>query len=115
MNLPNAINAYVEEGKVVEYLLAFDHPEGGGKADFFTRFGFAADEWKALADALVAHAQSSPVSSVSESKYGTKYRIDGRIVARTGGLLPFVQSGSSMLAQPRPDWSPPIRCSKLST
>lgn len=79
MNLPNAINAYAEQRKIIDYLLAFDHPEGGGKAHFFTRFGFMADEWQVLADALIDHAQSNPVSSTSESKYGTKYCIDGPI------------------------------------
>ena len=79
MNLPNAINAYVERSKIVDYLLAIDHPEGSGKAEFFTRFGFTADKWQVLADALIAHARTHPVSSMSESKYGTKYRIDGAI------------------------------------
>jgi len=79
VNLPNANNAYVERSKITDYLLAFDHPEGGGKADFFTRFGFSTDEWQVLADALIAHARGNPVSSTSESKYGTKYRIDGQI------------------------------------
>ena len=79
MNLPNAINAFAEQSKIIDYLLAFDHPEGGGKAAFFTRFGFTADEWQVLADALIMHAQSNPVSSTSESKHGTKYRIDGQL------------------------------------
>jgi len=84
VHLPNAINAYAERSKIVGYLLAFDHPEGGGKAEFFTRFGFTADEWQVLADALIAHAGTHPVSSTSESKYGTKYRIEGQIPCPDG-------------------------------
>ena len=79
MNLPNAINAYVERSKIVDYLLAFEHPEGSGKAEFFTRFGFTTEKRQVLADALIAHARTHPVSSMSESNYGTKYRIDGPI------------------------------------
>ena len=84
MNLPNAINAYAEQRKIIDYLLAFDHPEGGGKADFFTRFGFMADEWQVLAAALIAHAQSNLVSSTSETEHGTKYRIEGQIQCPDG-------------------------------
>ena len=31
MNLPNAHQAIVERRKVTDYLLAIEHPEGGGK------------------------------------------------------------------------------------
>ncbi|HEY5893971.1 MAG TPA: hypothetical protein VIT91_12140 [Chthoniobacterales bacterium] len=79
MNLPNALRAAVERRKIADYLLAFDHPEGSGKAEFFTRFGFTADDWEVLACALIEHARTHPISSTSESKYGIKYRIDGPI------------------------------------
>lgn len=91
MNLPNAHLAIVERRKITDYLLASEHPEGGGKAEFFTRFGFVADEWEALAETLMAHALAHPVSSMSESKYGTKYRIDGRILC-PDGRAPFIRS-----------------------
>ena len=84
MDLPNAINAYAERSKIIDYLLAFDHPEGGSKAEFFTRFGFTADTWQVLADALIAHARTHPVCSTSESKHGTKYRIDGQVSCPDG-------------------------------
>jgi uncharacterized protein DUF6883 len=84
VNLPFADRANVERSKVVDYLLAFDHPEGAGKAEFFTRFGFTASGWDVLADALIAHARMQSVSSRSDSKYGTKYRIDGPISCPDG-------------------------------
>ena len=84
MNLPNALNAVVERKKIAEYLLAFDHPEGTGKAEFFTRFGFITDDWQILARALVEHAKTYPVASTSESPYGTKYRIEGPILCPDG-------------------------------
>ncbi|MEO8352380.1 MAG: DUF6883 domain-containing protein [Chthoniobacteraceae bacterium] len=85
MKLPNARDAIVERRKVIDYLLASEHPEGGGKADFFAHFGFTATEWEVFAHSLIADAQAHPVSSVSESKYGTKYRIDGTILCPDGG------------------------------
>ena len=84
MNLPNAHEAIVERRKITGYLLAFEHPEGGGKAEFFTQFGFTAGEWEALAKALTSHAKTHPVSSAAESKYGTKYRVDGPMLCPNG-------------------------------
>jgi hypothetical protein len=84
VNLPNADNAFVEPAKILEYLLAFDHPEGGSKAGFFTRFGFTADDAEALAAALLAQARANPVSSSAESKHGTKYGIDGPLLCPDG-------------------------------
>jgi hypothetical protein len=90
VNLPNANYAFVERAKITDYLLAFDHPEGGGKAEFFTRFGFTADDWEALATALLAHARAHPVSSMAQSIYGTKYRIDGPLLC-PGGRSPSIR------------------------
>jgi hypothetical protein len=84
VKLPNASNALVERNKITEYLLAFDHPEGAGKAEFFTGFGFTAAHWQILAQALTAHARTQPVSSTSGTKYGTKYRVDGPIACPDG-------------------------------
>lgn len=84
MNLPNAGKAIVERSKIVDYLLAFDHPEGSGKAEFFTRFGFTVTEGESLANALIAHARLHSVSSISETMYGTKYCVDGSISSPDG-------------------------------
>jgi len=84
VTLPNASNAFVERTKLTDYLLAFDHPEGAGKAELFTRFGFLAADWEILAQALVVHARTHPVSSTSATKYGAKYRIDGPISCPDG-------------------------------
>jgi hypothetical protein len=84
VKLPNAAHAVVEESKITDYLLAFDHPEGSGKAEFFSSFGFVVTDWQVLARAFVDHAQSHPVSSVTRSSYGMKYRIDGPIQCPDG-------------------------------
>jgi hypothetical protein len=84
MNLPFLERAVVEQTKIVDYLLAFDHPEGASKAEFFGRFGFTVEKWQVLANALLIHARTNTVSSVSSSEFGTKYRIDGPILCRDG-------------------------------
>lgn len=91
MHLPNASQAVVKQRKVTDYLLAFEHPEGGGKAEFFTHFGFAAELWETLADALRAHALAHPVSSISDSPYGIKHRLDGPLLC-PDGRIPSVRA-----------------------
>ena len=80
MNLPNRDKACVERGKVADYLLALDHPEGAGKATFFVHFGFTREAWEILAEALLAHGCTHPVAETSQTRFGTKYEIDGTIL-----------------------------------
>ena len=91
MKLPNVENARIDETKIVDYLLAVDHPEGAGKATFFLRFGFTIDDWQTFADALISHAQLCHVAKLSESGFGTKYQIDGPLSC-PDGRLPAVRS-----------------------
>ena len=86
MKLPNVDRARIERAKIVDYLLAVDHPEaeGAGKAAFFLRFGFAIADWETLADALIAHARLCQVTTMSESKFGAKYQIDGPLPCPDG-------------------------------
>jgi hypothetical protein len=84
VNLPNAEEARIERSKIVDYLLALDHPEGAGKALFFAQSGFTPDAWGLLAEALLRHARTHPVASTSETRYGTKYRIEGPLICPDG-------------------------------
>ena len=66
--------------------LADDHPTGRSKAVFFS------------IRALLQHAASSEVSSVSQTRFGAKYLIDGRISGPTGTAVLirsvwFIESG----------------------
>ena len=56
---------------------ALEHQEGAAKAAFFLRFGFTATDWQTFADALISHARVCPVTKLSESRFGTKYQVDG--------------------------------------
>jgi hypothetical protein len=91
VNLPNAVNSYVEPAKIVDYLLNREHPEGAGKAEFFAHFGFTVEAWEVLAEALVIHARTHQVASMSETRYGVKYRIEGPIIC-PDGRAPSIRS-----------------------
>ena len=77
MQLPNVENAIVDERKLSGYLLAFDHPEGAGKAEFFHRAGFTVTALPDFAAALLKHASTNEVADVVASVHGTKYVIEG--------------------------------------
>jgi len=86
MKLPYAEQAVVEREKIADYLLAASHPDNGGKAEFFERFGFSRDDWKILADALLKLAREADVSSSSTSAHGRKFVIVGRLETPSGRL-----------------------------
>ncbi len=69
MKLPNADNLVIEREKIVDYLLNPTHRFGGSKARFFDRFGFVADHWQRLAEALRIHSQSHEVKRVRETGF----------------------------------------------
>jgi hypothetical protein len=50
MVLPLAENAFVDQSKIVDYLLSMTHPDGQAKARFFIAFGFHPSQWRQLAD-----------------------------------------------------------------
>jgi hypothetical protein len=77
VRLPNVENAVVEDIKLSGYLLAFDHPEGAGKADFFHRSGFTVTNLSAFAHALIRHASANDVCDVVQTVHGTKYVVEG--------------------------------------
>ena len=79
LKLPNANLAAVDRTKVVEYLLNREHPDNGGKADFFIGRGFSPGDWDAFAAALRLLALSASVTRTMESSHGTKYIVDGPI------------------------------------
>ena len=101
MHLPNAESAIVDERKVRGYLLNRSHPDGAYKAAYFEGYGFSAEEWMGFAAALQKHAHTSELVDVSESLYGTRYVVEGKlqtdcgkhpriksvwIIEKTGGL-----------------------------
>jgi len=74
----------VEQQKVVGYLL--NREKSRGKAGFFTSMGFEVRNWHVLAAALEDQALSGTVSDTVESKYGTRYVVEGPIETPDGRL-----------------------------
>jgi hypothetical protein len=80
---PNWSQAVVPVDKLVAYLLAPDHPEGGPKAAFFLGCGFQAGDHEAFAQALREQAARATIRSVS-SPHGVKYIASGAITGADG-------------------------------
>ncbi|MDR4493128.1 MAG: hypothetical protein R3B74_01655 [Nitrospirales bacterium] len=84
MNLPNGAHAVVGADKVRDYLLDVTHPDGFGKAAFFTAMGFQREAWEELANALRQIAWDSAVTKSMTSMHGQKYIVDGIIPTPMG-------------------------------
>jgi hypothetical protein len=84
MKLPNREHAVVPRKKMVDYLLSTTHRDGRHKAVFFSGFGYGADKWEDLANALVRHASDHEVAKQEDSPFGTRYVIEGILVMADG-------------------------------
>ncbi len=87
MKLPNAELATVPERKITLYLLNRAHPVGGSKASFFLQHGFMLDQWQVLAERLLRHALENEVAASEENIHGTRYAVDGPLIAPAGKSL----------------------------
>lgn len=79
--------AIVTEAKVVEYLLASDHPLGHSKAVFFRSLGYTRADWVMLRDDLLTVASRGEVSGQYRTRFGTKYVVDGAIRTPVGRVV----------------------------
>ena len=84
MRLPNADRAVVAQEKITEYLLSPANERGRPKARYFTSFGFSADDWEVMANALVGLAMQVEVTETIETVYGIQYVIIGDIESPDG-------------------------------
>lgn len=91
MRLPNAEQAHVDRGKIVDYLLSTEHERGRDKAEFFLRFGFTAERWEDLASALRVHGASHEAVMEREDEFGVRYSVDG-MLGSPDGRNPSVKS-----------------------
>lgn len=91
MKLLHAENARVDREKITDYLLSLSHPDGAGKATFFTGYGFRVEEWEVFAKALRKHGQTHPVVKVVDSDFGSRYAIDG-FLETPDGRNPLVRT-----------------------
>jgi len=101
MRLPDSDEAQIPRAKIADYLLSLTHPEGRGKALFFYAFGFVAEAWEVLADALREHARANDIAKVETTPYGTRYVVEGAMNAPDGRTpnvraVWFVDSGETV-------------------
>jgi hypothetical protein len=110
MKLPNHEKATVPREKIVDYLLSFVHKDGRAKAEFFTRFGFTAESWEVLAEALKLHAAEHDVNKIEASPFGMRYIIEGELSTPDGRrpsvrVVWFIENKSDV---PRPATAYPL-------
>jgi hypothetical protein len=84
MKIPNPDKVLIEREKLVGYLLNSQHPENGGKSQFFTQLGFDLNRWEEMANALRQLAKESDVLATSESEHGKKFVVVGKIHSPSG-------------------------------
>ena len=109
MKLPEAEVAEISEHKIVGYRLSSAHQMGKSEAAFFGKHGFAVINWKALAQAQRAHATTNPIAQTMETLYGTRYVVDGPLVAPDGTALNMRSVWFIRRATTVPGSQPPIR------
>src|SRR3974390_2392483 len=82
--LPHLDRAVAPEAKIVNYLLSARHPGGRAKARFLESFGFRAQNWHVLRDAVIAHATANDITASHRTRFGTRYEIDGPLPTPNG-------------------------------
>jgi hypothetical protein len=91
MKLPHYEKAVIAESKLVNYLLSETHPSGKDKAAFFMRFGYLAEEWEILKQALLNHVVTNEVASTLTTSEGIHYAIEGMLLT-PDGRSPLIRS-----------------------
>jgi hypothetical protein len=84
LRLPYLDRAVVPEAKIVNYLLNPRHSGGRAKARFLESFGLRLKDWQVLRDAIIAHAAANDVTASYQTRFGTRYEIDGRLPTPDG-------------------------------
>jgi hypothetical protein len=82
--LPHLDHAVVPEAKIVNYLLSVRHSSGRAKARFLRGFGFRAQDWRVLREAIIAHAMANDITASHRTHFGTRYEIDGPLPTPDG-------------------------------
>lgn len=77
---------WIAPSKLTGYLL---HPSNSqGKAAFFQRMGFSLENWPALQQALLMHAESATLINVLAGPYGERYILSGQLLTPIGRVPP---------------------------
>ena len=86
--MPNASTAATPEKKFVDYLLNPNHKEGKHKAHVIEgALGYNRDNWSEFSDKVFREVQKSPVSTITTTKHGTKYKVPVIVYGKKGRFL----------------------------
>ncbi len=77
--MPLRCQVQIDRIEITGYLLSTINPRSRAKTEFFARFGFEADRWEELAEALRKHADTNEVSYEVETDYGSRFHVDGSL------------------------------------
>ena len=67
----------IDDSKINDYLLNFDHPRGKSKAKWLASKGFI---FKSLYDALILHGETSELVRTQDTNFGTFITLDGELL-----------------------------------
>ncbi len=88
IRMPNAITASTSQNKIQGYLLNSNHPVGKNKAKVINSvLGYHYENWNILADKIFDAIQTTDVSKIIETSFGTKYEIPVEITGEKGRKL----------------------------
>lgn len=86
--MSNAAQAATPEDKFVNYLLDPDHKEGQHKAHVIKSvLGYDRTNWSEFSDKIFREVQKSPVSTITTTKHGTKYKVPVIVYGKKGRFL----------------------------
>ena len=89
MKLPNAVNAIIEEAKLVDYLLNSNHRRGGSKARLLISLGYSAQDWKRLDDDVRQQHLAADIVEQRDTAWGQRYDIVAPLTGPTGDTVMF--------------------------
>lgn len=95
MILPNAASAFIDDNKLLDYCLSFEHEEGKHKARVFqTALGITQRNFYVLKIAIMAAILKENAVLTSELSFGKLYRVDfdmqyqtKKVSIRTGWII----------------------------
>lgn len=101
MKLPNADLVDIPDRKLGGYLLDHDHPQNGGKADFYQIVGFTTSNAHELREALYQHILHNDVVKTETIQFGTRYVVEGPMYCTNGRHYPirsvwFISNGETI-------------------
>ena len=77
MILPNATSAFIDDTKLLDYCLSFEHEEGKHKARVFqSALGITQSNFSVLKTAIMTAIQEENAVLTNEISFGRLYRVD---------------------------------------